>query len=433
MSKIIKVKAREILNSRGFPTVEAEVHLDSGIIGRDAVPSGASTGEYEALELTDGDKKRYQGRGVLNAVKNVNEIIASHLIGFNAIDQALVDKTMIKLDGTPNKKQLGSNAILAVSLACARAASEDLKIPLYRYLGGTNSRILPVPQANIINGGKHATNDIDLQEFMIMPIGATNFKEALRMVAETFHTLGRILKKRGFTTAVGDEGGYAPNLKSSEEALKIIMEAIELSGFRAGEDIYIALDPAASTFYEDGKYHLKAQKVFLSSSEMVDFYIDLVNRYPIISIEDGLDENDWEGWKLLTEKIGRDVQIVGDDLFVTNVKRLKKGITEKSANSILIKLNQIGTLSETLDTIEMAKTAKFTSVISHRSGETSDSFIADLAVAVNSGQIKTGSICRQERITKYNQLLRIEEELGDTTRFFGKDIFFNLKEFRNFS
>ncbi|HHE39345.1 MAG TPA: phosphopyruvate hydratase [Candidatus Cloacimonetes bacterium] len=434
MAKIVKVKAREILNSRGYPTVEAEVHLDTGIIGRDAVPSGASVGEYEAVEVVDGDKNRYNGHGVLNAVKNVNDIIASHLIGINVIDQAMIDNTMRELDGTPNKRQLGSNAILAVSLASARAASQELGLPLYRYLGGTNSRILPVPMANILNGGRHANNNVDLQEFMVMPIGAKTFKHGLQMIAEVFHSLGAILRKGGYKTSVGDEGGYAPDLKTNEEALQVIMKAIDSTRFKAGRDIFLALDPAATSFYKNGKYVLKSDKknIELTSEEMVDYYIKLVKKYPIVSIEDGLDENDWKGWKLLTEKIGKDVQIVGDDLFVTNVNRLKRGIKERSANSILIKLNQIGTLSETLDTVEMAKTAKFTSVISHRSGETSDSFISDLAVAVGSGQIKTGSICRQERITKYNQLLRIEEELGDTARFHGKDIFFNLKEFRKF-
>lgn len=427
MSEIIGVYGREILDSRGNPTVEVEVELDTGFVGTAAVPSGASTGEYEAVELRDNDKSRYLGRGVLQAVKNVNEIIESSIIGYDAIDQALIDKIMIDLDNTPNKQKLGANAILGVSLAVARAAANELGLPLYRYIGGTNAKLLPVPMANVMNGGKHADNNVDLQEFMIMPLGAKSFKEALRMNAEVFHSLKGYLKKQGYSTAVGDEGGFAPNLKSNEEALKVITNAIEIAGYKPGEDIYIALDPASSEFFEDGKYQLKAENVSLTSNEMVDYYMDLVKKYPIISIEDGLAEDDWAGWKLMTEKMGKDIQIVGDDIFVTNVERLSRGIKEKSANSILIKLNQIGSLSETLDTIEMAKTSGFTSVISHRSGETSDSFIADLAVAVNAGQIKTGSICRSERIAKYNQLLRIEEELGDVSRFIGKDIFFNLK------
>ena len=429
MSKIVMIKGREILNSRGYPTVEAEVHLESGFIGRDAVPSGASTGKHEAIELVDGDLERYRGNGVLKAVKNVNEIIGPCLLESDVYEQASIDKRMIELDGTDNKRKLGTNAILAVSLACARAASEELGIPLYRYLGGPNARSLPVPMANILNGGKHADNNVDMQEFMIMPLGANSFNEALQMIAEIFHILGSILKKSGYKTSVGDEGGFAPDLKTNEEALQMIMKAIDSSGYRAGEDIFIALDPAASCFFKNGKYILKSDKgdLELSSEEMVDYYVKLVDKYPIISIEDGLDENDWNGWKLMMEKLGKKIQIVGDDLFVTNVERLQRGIDEKSANSILIKLNQIGTLSETLDAIELAKTSGFTSVISHRSGETSDSFISDLAVAVNAGQIKTGSICRQERITKYNQLLRIEEQLGDVARFYGKDVLFNLK------
>ena len=427
MSKIVMIKGREILNSRGYPTVEAEVHLESGFIGRDAVPSGASTGKHEAIELVDGDLERYGGNGVLKAVKNVNEIIGPCLLESDVYEQALIDKKMIELDGTDNKRKLGANAILAVSLACARAASEELGIPLYRYLGGTNARSLPIPMANILNGGKHADNNADLQEFMIMPLGANSFREALQMISEIFHILGSILKKSGHKTSVGDEGGFAPDLKSNEEALQMIMKAIDSSGYRAGEDIFIALDPAASSFYKNGNYHLKAENVELTSEEMVDYYINFVNKYPIISIEDGLDENDWDGWKLMMEKLGKKIQIVGDDLFVTNVERLQRGIEEKSANSILIKLNQIGTLSETLDAVELAKTSGFTSVISHRSGETSDSFISDLAVAINAGQIKTGSICRQERITKYNQLLRIEEQLGEVALFYGKDVFFNLR------
>lgn len=426
MSEIYSILAREILDSRGNPTIEVEVHLESGFNGRAAVPSGASTGEYEAVELRDGDDRRYDGKGVLKAVQNVNEKIADELIGYDSSDQRLIDKLMIDLDGTPNKQKLGANAILGVSLACCRATAAESGLPLYRYLGGTNSNLLPVPMANIMNGGKHADNNVDLQEFMIMPLGAKSFKQALQMNTEVFHCLKSYLKKNGYNTAVGDEGGFAPNLKSNEEALEIIMKAIDLADYRAGEDIFIALDPASSEFFKNGKYHLKAENKALSSQEMVDYYAQLVGKYPIVSIEDGLAEDDWKGWKLLTEKLGEKIQIVGDDLFVTNVQRLKRGIEERSANSILIKLNQIGTLSETLDTIEMAKTAGFTTVISHRSGETCDSFIADLSVAVNSGQIKTGSMCRSERIAKYNQLLRIEEELGETARFIGKDVFYNL-------
>ncbi len=427
MSEIIGIYGREILDSRGNPTVEVDVQLESGMFGRAAVPSGASTGEHEAVELRDNDKDRYLGKGVLNAVSNVNEIIAPEIIGYDAIDQALIDKIMIDLDGTPNKGKLGANAILGVSLAVARAAAMEEDMPLYRYIGGSNARLLPVPMANILNGGSHADNNVDLQEFMIMPLGAKSFRQALQINAEVFHTLKSYLKKNNYSTSVGDEGGFAPNLKSNEDALKVIVTAIELAGYKPGEDVFIALDPASSEFFENGKYNLKAENAQLTSEEMVNYYIDLVNKYPIVSIEDGLAEDDWSGWKMMTEKLGNKIQIVGDDLFVTNVERLKRGIEEKSANSILIKLNQIGSLSETLDTIEMAKTASFTTVISHRSGETSDSFIADLAVAVNAGQIKTGSICRSERIAKYNQLLRIEEELGEASRFTGKKVFFNLK------
>ncbi len=427
MSEIYAIYGREILDSRGNPTVEVDVQLETGVIGRAAVPSGASTGEHEAVELRDGDDNRYLGKGVLKAVKNVNEIIAPELIGIDVLEQAELDRIMLELDGTANKQKLGANAILGVSLACARAAADELAMPLYRYIGGTNARLLPVPMANILNGGQHADNNVDLQEYMIMPLGAKSFKQALRMNAEVFHSLKSFLKKEGYNTAVGDEGGFAPNLKSNEEALKIIIKAIELANYRPGEDIFIALDPASSEFFKNGKYHLQAEKAELTSEEMVNYYADFVKKYPIISIEDGLAEDDWKGWKIMMEKLGKKIQIVGDDLFVTNVERLKRGIEEKCANSILIKLNQIGTLSETLDTINMAKTAGFTTVISHRSGETSDTFIADLAVAVNSGQIKTGSICRSERIAKYNQLLRIEEELGDTARFIGKEVFYNLK------
>jgi len=427
MSEIIGIYGREILDSRGNPTVEVDIQLETGIIGRAAVPSGASTGEHEAVELRDDDKDRYNGKGVLKAVTNVNEIIAPELIGYEALDQALIDKIMLELDGTPNKQKLGANAILGVSMACARAAAEEEGLPLYRYIGGTNARLLPVPMANILNGGSHADNNVDLQEFMIMPLGAESFRQALQINTEIFHSLKSYLKKNNYSTAVGDEGGFAPDLKSNEEALQVIVKAIDQAGYKPGEDVFIALDPASSEFYDNGKYVLKAENAKLTSEEMVDYYVRLVNKYPIISIEDGLSEDDWTGWKLMTEKLGRKIQIVGDDLFVTNVDRLNRGIAESSANSILIKLNQIGSLSETLDTIEMAKTSSFTTVISHRSGETCDSFIADLAVAVNAGQIKTGSICRSERIAKYNQLLRIEEELGETSRFIGKEVFFNLK------
>ncbi|MCK4957206.1 MAG: phosphopyruvate hydratase [Candidatus Cloacimonetes bacterium] len=427
MSEIISIYGREILDSRGNPTVEVEVYLESGYMGVAAVPSGASTGEYEAVELRDGDNDRYLGKGVFKAVNNVNELIAPELVGYDVEDQALLDNIMLDLDGTENKAKLGANAILGVSLACARAAAAEQGVALYKYLGGPNARLLPVPMSNILNGGSHADNNVDLQEFMIMPIGAKTFREALRMNTEVFHSLKEILKSLGLNTAVGDEGGFAPDLKSNEEALEIIIKAIKKAGYRPGEDISIALDPASSEFYKNGKYHLDAEGRVLSSDEMVDFWVDLVERYPIISIEDGLDENDWEGWKKLVEKLGDKIQIVGDDLFVTNVERLKRGIKEKAANSILIKLNQIGSLTETLDTMETAQKANFTCVVSHRSGETSDTFIADLAVALNTGQIKTGSLCRSERIAKYNQLLRIEDELGETARFAGKDVFYNIK------
>ena len=427
MSEIYAIYGREILDSRGNPTVEVDVYLESGVVGRAAVPSGASTGEHEAVELRDGDKNRYLGKGVLKAVENVNKIIAPKLIGFEASHQVEIDKTMLELDGTKNKQNLGANAILGVSLACARAAAEEQEMPLYRYIGGTNAKLLPVPMSNILNGGQHADNTVDLQEFMIMPLGAKTFREALQMNAEVFHTLKKYLNQQGYATGVGDEGGFAPNQKSNEEALQIIVKAIELAGYRPGEDISIALDPAASEFYKNGKYHLSAENISLTSEEMVDYYAKLVDKYPIVSIEDGHDEDDWKGFKLMKEKLGNKIQIMGDDLFVTNVERLKKGIKENAANSILIKLNQIGTLTETLDTIELAKTNNYTTVISHRSGETSDTIIADLAVAVNSGQIKTGSICRSERIAKYNQLLRIEEELGESAKFIGRDVFYNLK------
>ncbi len=427
MSEIIYTVAREILDSRGNPTIEVDVHLESGFFGRAAVPSGASTGEHEAVELRDGDSMRYLGKGVQKAVENVNTIIAPQLLGMEVTEQIQIDNIMLELDGTENKQKLGANAILGVSLACARAAANEQEISLFRYLGGTNAKLLPVPMANILNGGQHADNNIDLQEFMIMPLGAKTFREALQMNAEVFHTLKKLLQKKGQSASVGDEGGFAPNLNSNEEALKLIIEAIEKADYRPGIDIFIALDPASSEFYKNGKYYLDAENKKLTSAEMVNYYAELVDKYPIISIEDALAEDDWEGWKLMTKKLGSKIQIVGDDLFVTNIERLKRGVKEKSANSILIKLNQIGTLTETLDTINLAKTAGFTTVISHRSGETSDTFISDLAVAVNSGQIKTGSICRSERIAKYNQLLRIEEELGDSAQFIGKDIFYNLK------
>lgn len=428
MSEIFSIDAREILDSRGNPTIEVDVLLETGFLGRAAVPSGASTGEHEAVELRDGDNNRYLGKGVLQAVENVNEIIAPELLGLEISDQTLIDRLMIEMDGTENKQKLGANATLGVSLACARAAAAEQGISLYRYIGGTNAKLLPVPMANILNGGKHADNNVDLQEFMIMPLGANSFRQALQINAEIFHTLKKLLQKSNQSTGVGDEGGFAPDLASNEEALSLIVKAIKTANYRPGNDVYIALDPASSEFFKAGKYHLKAENRALSSAEMVEYYADLVEKYPIISIEDGLAEDDWKGWKLMMEKLGNKIQIVGDDLFVTNVERLKKGIEEKSANSILIKLNQIGTLTETLETIEMAKTAGFTNVISHRSGETSDTFIADLSVAVNSGQIKTGSLCRSERIAKYNQLLRIEEELGNSALFMGKDVFYSLKK-----
>jgi enolase len=429
MSLIEEVWAREILDSRGNPTLEAEVTLESGVQGRAAVPSGASTGENEAVELRDGDKSRYLGKGVLQAVENVNEKISYELEGIDALDQTLIDETLIALDGTENKSKLGANAMLAVSLAAARAATNFLEQPLYRYIGGTNAKTLPTPMMNIINGGSHADNNVDFQEFMIMPVGAESFSEALRAGAEIFHNLKKVLSSRGYSTAVGDEGGFAPNLKSNEEAVETILEAIEKAGYKAGENIMIALDPAASEFYENGKYVFKkSDKRELSSEEMADYWISWTEKYPIISIEDGMAENDWDGWKYITEKIGKKVQLVGDDLFVTNVKFLQRGIDEGAANSILIKVNQIGTLTETLDAIELAKTNNMTAVISHRSGETEDSFIADLAVATNAGQIKTGSLSRSDRIAKYNQLLRIEEDLGDSARYLGRKSFYQIKQ-----
>jgi len=427
MSEIIDIYAREILDSRGNPTVEVEVYLESGAMGRADVPSGASTGEREALELRDGDKDRYLGKGVLKAVENVNEIIAEALIGWEASDQAGIDRKLLELDGTDFKSNLGANALLGVSLACAKAAAEDAGLPLYQYLGGTNAKELPLPMMNILNGGEHADNNVDIQEFMIMPAGASSFKEALRIGAEIFHALKKVLKERGCNTAVGDEGGFAPDLKSNEEALEVIMEAIKAAGYKPGEEVLLALDVAASEIYKDGKYNFanEAQPI-KTADEVVAFYEDLVERYPIISIEDGLAENDWKGWKLLTERLGKKIQIVGDDLFVTNSKILKEGIDKGIANSILIKVNQIGTLTETMEAIEMAKRAGYTCVISHRSGETEDTTISDLAVATNAGQIKTGSLCRTDRICKYNQLLRIEDELDQVGVFNGSAVFYNV-------
>jgi enolase len=427
-SLISKIKAREILDSRGNPTVEVDVVLANGILGRAAVPSGASTGEHEALELRDGDKTRYSGKGVLKAVRNVNEIIAPRLKGREPFKQEKIDSFLLELDGTREKKNLGANAILGVSLAVARAAAAAKKQSLYHYLGGEASRTLPVPLMNVLNGGLHADNNVDLQEFMLAPLNFSSFKEALRAGAEIFHTLKKILKERHLSTAVGDEGGFAPDLASNEEALVLLVEAIQKAGYKPGEEIFLALDPASSSFYKDGKYVLKAEMSSDKTSfDMVNFYENLTNKYPIFSIEDGLAEDDWGGWKLLTQRIGSSVQLVGDDLFVTNVERLKKGFGEKVANSILIKLNQIGTLTETLDTIRLAKSKKYTTVISHRSGETEDTFIAHLAVATNAGQIKTGSLCRSERIAKYNELLRIEEELGKEAVYAGSLLAKKLK------
>jgi len=424
MSLIESVRAREILDSRAYPTVEAEVKLVSGKFGKASVPSGASTGEHEALELRDGDKKRYGGKGVLKAVSNVNETIARRIKGMNALHQAEIDKTLIELDGTPTKSRLGANAILAVSLATARAAAEYRKVPLYSYLGNPNARTLPVPLMNIINGGAHADNNVDFQEFMIVPVGADTFREALRMGAEIFHALKEVLKKKGYATSLGDEGGYAPNLRSNEEAVEIILQAIFQARYDTEKDCLVALDPASSEFFDGKKYVFKkGDKRKLSSDQMVSFWKDWVEQYPIISIEDGMAENDWEGWKTLTDELGQSVQLVGDDLFVTNSRFLRKGIERGVANSILIKVNQIGTLTETLDCIDLARTHGRTAVISHRSGETEDSFIADLAVATNAGQIKTG------RVAKYNQLLRIEEELSGADRFLGREAFYQLAQY----
>lgn len=415
MNTIIRdIRAREILDSRGNPTIEVDVELEGGVTGRAAVPSGASTGENEAVELRDGDPKRYRGKGVLNAVEHVNNVIAEELTGLDATQQTEIDELMIKLDGTKNKSKLGANAILGVSLAVAKAAAAALNLPLYRYIGGVNAKVLPVPMMNILNGGKHADNNVDLQEFMIVPTEAERFSEALRMGAEVFHILKSVLHKKGYNTAVGDEGGFAPSLKSNEEAIEVILEAITQAGYEPGRDIYLALDPASSEMWDDGRYYFyKSTKERIPREEMVKFYERWVNQYPIISIEDGMAENDWEGWKMLTDALGKKIQLVGDDVFVTNTEFLSKGIDMGVANSILVKVNQIGTLTETLDCIEMAKRAGYTAVISHRSGETEDATIADIAVATNAGQIKTGSTSRTDRIAKYNQLLRIEEELGE--------------------
>lgn len=428
MTEIININAREILDSRGNPTVETEVTLLSGVTGRASVPSGASTGEHEMLELRDGDKNRYLGKGVLKAVSNVLDKIAPEIIGMDCQNQWEIDAEMIALDGTENKGALGANAILSVSLACAKAAAAALEIPLYRYIGGVIARDIPVPMANIINGGQHADNNVDIQEFMIMPVGATTFREGLRMTAEVFHNLKAVLKAKGYNTAVGDEGGFAPNLKSNEEALVLITTAIEKAGYEPGRDCAIAIDAAASSLFEKGKYILAAEKKpERTAGEMVKYYVDLVKKYPIVSIEDGLAEDDWKGWKLLTETLGGKVQIVGDDLFVTNRKRLEKGIALGVANSILIKLNQIGTLTETLETIQCAREAGYTTVISHRSGETEDTCMADIAVAANCGQIKSGSMSRTERLAKYNQLLRIEEELGEAAVYRGRSALYSIR------
>ncbi len=422
MAQIAQVRGREILDSRGNPTVEVDVTLDNGVMGRAAVPSGASTGTHEAVELRDGDKERFMGKGVLQAVEAVNGEIADAVIGMNAMDQITVDGTMIELDGTPNKSRLGANAILGVSLATAKAAAASLKLPLYRYIGGTSASLLPVPQMNIINGGVHADNPIDIQEFMIMPVGAESLTDAVRMGAEIFHALKKILKDAGYNTSVGDEGGFAPALSSTDEALGSIMRAIEKAGYDPGEDVMIALDPAASEFYKDEVYQLAGERKALNAEQLVRYYGDLCSRYPIVSIEDGMAEDDFDGWEMMTEELGGRIQVVGDDIFVTNPVRFAEGIEREIANAILIKLNQIGTLSETLETVEMAHKAGYRAVISHRSGETEDSSIADLAVATNCGQIKTGSLCRSDRLAKYNQLIRIEEQLGKIGRFAGMSV-----------
>jgi enolase len=422
MSAITQITAREILDSRGNPTVEVDVILESGAEGRAAVPSGASTGAHEAVELRDGDKKRYGGKGVLKAVKAVNTLIANELNGFESLDQMGLDKTLIELDGTDNKHKLGANAMLGVSMAVARASAIEQGLPLFNYIGGVHAHVLPVPMMNIINGGAHADNGIDCQEFMVMPIGADNVTDAIRMGAEIFHTLKKLLSDAGHSTSVGDEGGFAPNLKSSSEALSFIMQAIEKAGYKPGSDIALALDVAATEFYKDGEYHMKGEGKVFSSDDMITYYKMLIGNYPIVSIEDGLAEDDWDGWMNLTRALGDQVQLVGDDLFVTNVKRVRLGVKRKAANAVLVKVNQIGTLTETLDTIELAKRARFGTIMSHRSGETEDSFIADLAVATNAGQIKTGSLSRSDRLAKYNQLIRIEEMLGDTAVYAGASV-----------
>lgn len=425
MSAIVDVYAREVLDSRGNPTLEVEVMSEDGGFGRAIVPSGASTGAHEAVELRDNDE-RYMGKGVEQAVRNVNEIIAKELVGFEVLNQITIDKYLIELDGTDSKSKLGANATLGVSIAVTKAAADELGLPLYEYLGGAGARTLPVPMMNILNGGKHADNNVDIQEFMIMPVGGVDFKESLRMCAEVYHNLKKVLKSEGLSTAVGDEGGFAPDLKSNEDAISYIIKAVEKAGYKPGKDIYIAIDAAASEFYENGKYNLKGENKILTSKEMVEYYKYLVDKYPIISLEDGLFEDDWEGWQELTKELGKKIQIVGDDLFVTNIKRLKEGVEKKAGNSILIKLNQIGTITETLETIEYAKKHGYTCVISHRSGETEDVTIADLAVAINAGQIKTGAPARTDRVAKYNQLLRIEDALGEEGIYEGIDTFYNL-------
>ncbi|WP_163579187.1 phosphopyruvate hydratase [Gracilibacillus saliphilus] len=428
MPYITDVYAREVLDSRGNPTVEVEIFTEAGAFGSALVPSGASTGEHEAVELRDGDKDRYLGKGVLKAVENVNEVIAPELLGIDVTRQVVIDQLLLELDGTENKGKLGANAILGVSMAAAHAAADYLGVPLYTYLGGFNATTLPTPMMNILNGGEHADNNVDIQEFMIMPVGAPTFREALRMGAEVFHSLKKVLSGKGYNTGVGDEGGFAPNLKSNEEALSTIIEAIEAAGYKPGEEVKLAMDVASSEFYEDGKYNLKGEGVVRTSEEMVAWYEEMINKYPIVSIEDGLDENDWEGHKLLTDRIGDRVQLVGDDLFVTNTKRLAQGIEQGVGNSILVKVNQIGTLTETFEAIEMAKRAGYTAVISHRSGETEDATIADIAVATNAGQIKTGAPSRTDRVAKYNQLLRIEDELVGTAKYAGASAFYNLNK-----
>ncbi|MFC3799299.1 MULTISPECIES: phosphopyruvate hydratase [unclassified Cohnella] len=430
MTIISDVYAREVLDSRGNPTVEVEVRLESGAFGSAIVPSGASTGAYEAVELRDGDKDRYLGKGVEKAVDNVNSIIAPEIIGYDALDQVAIDRKMIELDGTPNKAKLGANAILAVSIAVARAAADALDLPIYAYLGGFNSKTLPVPMMNIVNGGAHADNNVDVQEFMVLPVGAPTFKEALRTGAEIFHSLKSVLKSKGLNTAVGDEGGFAPNFGSNEEALSTIIEAIEKAGYKPGVDVFLGMDVASTEFYKDGKYHLEGEGKSYTSAEFVDLLASWVDKYPLITIEDGCSEDDWEGWKLLTEKLGDKIQLVGDDLFVTNTERLSRGIEQGIGNSILVKVNQIGSLTETFEAIEMAKTAGYTAVISHRSGESEDSTIADIAVATNAGQIKTGAPSRTDRVAKYNQLLRIEDRLAGSAVYAGKKAFYNLKNFK---